>query len=143
VIPKICGSCGVAGTDKLSSVYWAWLQADHRRVAYKQKLCFGCFCEQLLPLISAAMEPVLICPACGIETVDDHDDVYVTYCVPGQAKAQSEWPLCGPCAVVVRNKALVGAERLDDRESQGLGANIGPQTISSEGTWASLGLAPR
>ncbi len=143
MIPKTCNSCGSVGTVKLCSCYWAWMRADRSRAAYLQKLCFACFVEQALPLISAAMEPVLMCPACGISTVDDHDDVFLTYCVPGEDKALSEMPLCGPCAVVVRNKALKGATELEDRRLGSLGAESGPQPVSGADVWRSLGLDPR
>ena len=143
MIPKQCDACQMVGTDKLSSMYWAWMRADRTRVAYLQKLCYACFVDQALPLIVAAMQPVLVCPACGISTVDDHDDVFLTYCVPGESKASSEMPLCGPCAVGVRNKALVGATALEDRQSGGLGAGVGPQPIPSKDVWRSLGIVPR
>jgi hypothetical protein len=143
VIPKTCSACGVAGTEKLASLYWAWMQADRRRVAYKQKLCASCVQEKVLPALIAAMEPVLVCPMCHIGTVDDHDDVFLTICPPGMPKTASEWPLCGPCAVEARNFALLGAARLEDRQSVGLGADSSPQPVTAEDTWAAMGLDSR
>jgi hypothetical protein len=143
VIPKTCSSCQQQGTEKPSSLYWAWKRADNTRVAYLQKLCFTCFCTVVLPLVSPSLEPLLACPACGISTVDDYDAVYVKIYVPGEQPMTLEMPLCGPCAVNVRTQAQKGAKLLDDREAGGLGATGGPQPVSAAQTWASLGLVPR
>jgi hypothetical protein len=87
-----------------------------------------------------SLEPVYACPACGIGTVDNHDDIYLTYCVPGMPKDIAEMPCCPPCAVNVRNLAMAGAEKLPDRGSGGLGADVGPQPDVSRDPWAGLGL---
>ena len=170
VIPKICPLCTQQTLGKPASLYWAWTRSDGRRKAWKQKVCADCFREHYVKLIIASMEPVLICPACGISTVDDYDAVYLTYCLPGMPKDQSEMPMCGPCAVSLRNKALEGAREwtlrstddvelcgpcavavrntamegasaLEDREV-GVG---GPQPVaqSASQAWADLGLRPR
>lgn len=141
VIPKICPLCKRQSESKLASLYWAWVRADGRRKAFKQKVCADCMREHYVPLIVASMEPVLICPSCGIGTVDDYDAVYLTYCMPGMPKDQSEMPLCGACAVSVRNKALEGSSELDDR---GVGVG-GPrqEAPSASEAWAALGLRPR
>jgi hypothetical protein len=141
VIPKTCPLCARDGVGKPASLYWAWTRADGRRKAWKQKVCPDCFREHYVKLIVAAMEPVLICPACGIGTADDYDAVYLTYCLPGMPKDQSEMPLCGACAVVVRNLALTGAAELEDREV-GVGGPQ-PEAQSAAELWASLGLVPR
>jgi hypothetical protein len=133
--------CQQQQVGKPASLYWAWVRADGKRKAWKQQICQDCFREHLVKLIVNSMEPVLICPACGIGTVDDYDAVYLTYCMPGMPKDQSEMPLCGACAVEVRNKALLGAKELDDR-----GVGVGgpqPQPQSAAQTWADLGLVPR
>jgi hypothetical protein len=121
-------------------MYWAWTNADGRRRAWKQKLCLDCVKSTVLPLIIASEAPVLICPACGIATADEYDAVYLTYCLPGQPNGQSEMPLCGACAVKVRQNALQGARELEDR---GVGAG-GPQPTPRISTqmWDELGLAP-
>ena len=141
VIPKICPLCTQQTLGKPASLYWAWTRSDGRRKAWKQKVCVDCFREHYVKLVIASMEPVLICPACGISTVDDYDAVYLTYCLPGMPKDQSEMPLCGPCAVAVRNTAMSGANALEDREV-GVG---GPQPVaqSASQAWADLGLRPR
>ncbi len=141
VIPKICPLCSQNVVGKPAALYWAWVRADGRRKAWKQKVCRDCFVANYQELIVKSFQPVLICPACGISTVDDYDAVYLTYCLPGQAKDQSEMPLCGACAVHVRNLALAGAVELEDREV-GVG---GPQPVapSAAETWASLGLRPK
>jgi len=143
VIPKICNLCEQQRTEKLSSFYWAWVGPAGRREAYKQLLCRDCVMEHFAPLILHSEDPLLVCPDCGIGTVDDYEAVYLTYCIPGMAKAQSEMPLCGACATKLRAKALENSRRLADRE-----ASIGgPQSDAPEPTladqWAKLGLHPR
>jgi hypothetical protein len=143
MIPKICALCQQQRTEKPVSLYWAWNRADGSRKAVKQKICPDCFREHYVSLVVTSMQPVLVCPSCGIGTVDDYDAVYLTYCLPGMPKDQSEMPLCGACAVVVRNKALEGASDLEDR-GVGVGG-LGPQPMvqSAAETWAALGIAPR
>lgn len=143
MIPKICASCEQQQDYKLISLYWAWARADRTRVAWLQKVCRACFTEQVAPYASNAMEPVLMCPVCGIGTVDDYDTVWVTIYVPGMPKLDSEWPCCGPCAVAVRTRAMAGATQLPDRQSGSLGAASGPQPASAAATWEALGLRPR
>jgi hypothetical protein len=141
VIPKICDLHGGQVVEKLASLYWAWVLADGHRRAWKQKVCADCVREHYVPLIIAGEQPVLVCPACGISTVDDMDAIYLTYCLPGMPQGQSELPMCGPCAVELRNKALAGAAELPDR-----GVGVGgpqPDAVSAASTWASLGIVPR
>jgi hypothetical protein len=143
VIPKTCDSCQQQGTEKPSSLYWAWNRADGQRVAYLQKLCFTCFCTTFLPLIAPSLEPLLACPACGISTADGYDAVYVKVFVPGAVPYTLEMPLCDPCAADVRSRAQRGARQLEDREAGSLGAARGPQPVTATQTWASLGIVPR
>lgn len=143
MIPKTCQLCGTIGTEKLISLYWAWVNADGHRRAWKQNVCAECFRRHYAAAIVAAMEPILACPLCGEATVDDHDDVYVTYCVPGMPKDHSEMPCCGAHAAELRSLALTGATPLPDR-GVGVGG-LGPQPAvpDAETVWSSLGLRPR
>lgn len=145
MIPKTCQMCHETGTNKLTSLYWAWNLADGARRAYRQQVCRGCMVGHYAQLIIAAEEPLLACPACGIATVDDYDAVYVTYCIPGMPKGTSEMPLCGACAVEVRTKAMTGAASLADREASGGGLGLGPHPTppSTAEVFASLGIRPR
>ena len=140
MIPKVCDICGQQSLDKPASLYWAWTNADGHRRAWKQKVCPDCLRDQYAALIIRSNEPVLICPQCGISTADEYDAIYLTYCIPGMPKAQSEMPTCGACAVVVRNLALTNARPLEDR-----GAVLGapnPDAPSSTQIWDDLGLNP-
>ncbi len=140
MIPKLCDLCGKDFLGKPASLYWAWTRADGRRKAWKQKVCADCMRECYVPLIIKSEEPVLICPACGISTVDDYDAVYLTYCLPGMPKGQSEMPMCAACAVPLRANALTNARELEDR-----GAAVGgPQRepVSATQAWDDLGLRP-
>lgn len=140
MLPKTCDSCRAVGAAKLSSLYWAWMTPARKRVCYKQKLCFQCFLDQAAQLIAAAIEPVYVCPRCGEGTVDTHEDVYLTYVVPGAAKALSEMPLCPSCFVLVTVAAKNGATLMEDRQSGSLGADSSPQPDTDADPWAKLGL---
>ena len=141
MIPKVCGSCEQQVLEKLASLYWAWVNADGRRRAYKQKVCSTCMVEHYAKLIAGSQDPVLLCPACGISTADDMDPIYLSYYMPGMPGGQAEMPTCGACAARVRSQALRGAQPLEDR-----GVGVGgpqPQQASATSVWDSLGLAPR
>ncbi len=141
VIPKICDLCGAQGSEKLVSLYWAWVRADGHRKAYKQRVCPECMRQRYVPLIVRAMEPVLICPACGESTAEDMDAIYLTFCIPGMPQDASEMPTCGSCAVEIRNLALTGAVPLEDR-GVGVGG-LQPVATSAAQGWADLGIVPR
>lgn len=140
MIPKVCGLCERQVLEKLAALYWAWTNADGRRRAHKQKVCSDCMREHYVQLIAGAEEPALLCPACGISTVDDMDPIYLSYFMPSMPGGQSEMPTCGACAARVRSLALRGSEPLPDR-----GALVGgpqPQQASATATWDALGLRP-
>ena len=137
-----CSFCGKREAPKYAQCTWAWQNANRERVAWRQRLCPGCFAVNVLALEKdvAATDP-LTCPACGIDTEHDYDAVYLTAYVPGAGKIRYEWPLCAPHAVEVRIRAQENAERLEDRQ---LGAS--PQAPSQDDApdvWASLGIRPR
>jgi hypothetical protein len=113
---------------------------ERKRVCYKQKLCYGCFVNQAAALIAASLEPAYICPRCGEGTVDDHEDVFLTYVVPGAPKSLSEMPLCPSCFALVTAAARNGATLMEDRQQGRLGADSGPQTDAGADPWANLGL---
>ncbi len=140
VIPRICPLHEGDFLGKPISLYWAWNNADGRRRAWKQKVCGDCFRENYASLVVRAMEPVLLCPKCGIGTADDYDAVYLSLFVPGMPSTQSEMPLCPSDAARLRNLALRGATELADR---GVGVG-GPQPDAQKPvSWEALGLRPQ
>ena len=141
MIPRTCGLCEQQAIGKRASMYWAWMRADNKRVAYKQLVCEDCVREAYVPLIVNAEQPVLACPACGISTVDDYDAVYLTYCLPGMPPGKSEMPFCPPCAAVLRGKAMSGAVQLEDRRQESGGSELSPPTAPQ--AWAALGIGGR
>ena len=109
VIPKRCSLCEQDVAQKPASLYWAWVNADGRRRAWKQKVCPDCFREHYVPLIVSSMEPVLICPSCGIGTADDYDAIYLTYCLPGMPQDQklvNEAMAAGACEFISKMSSL-------------------------------------
>lgn len=144
MIPKVCDLCQVAGTDKLASLYWAVNNSRGDRQAWLQKVCSGCFQEAYGMMVVRAVEPVLICPSCGIGTADDYQAVYLTYCVPGRAKEQSEFPFCGACADMVVLKARLNSRPLEDRGVGAGGPSTGPQPSGpQDDPWSLAGLRLR
>lgn len=137
-----CSYCGERPGTKLSQVTFAWQNANRERVAWRQRLCAGCYATNVLGLDRPVVptDP-LTCPACGINTEYDFDAVYATAFVPGFGKLTYEWPLCAPCAVEIRNRAQTNAERLVDRQ---LGASdAAPSSSDAPDVWAQLGITPR
>jgi len=133
--------CGEAVRERLTWAVWAWNRADGQRVAYKQKLCMACVAEAIAPIYVACEKSELTCPACGIDTADDFDAVYCTFIPRGAGKMQLEAPMCGPCAVVLRQRAMEGAERMEDREVGVRGQETAPN-LDPSSPWAALGLVP-
>lgn len=141
MIPKKCDMCTQERAGKPVSLYWAWVEVDGRRHAYKQLVCADCLRERVVQLIARSEEPVLICPSCGISTADDYEAVYLTYCIPGMPMGQSEMPMCGADAAAVRDMVLANCKPLPDR-----GAVVGgpqPDAPTAAETWAALGIVPR
>lgn len=137
---KLCSVCQERIPGKPGTVYWAWNRADNSRVCYKQSLDVTCFAMNVVPLQVAAESPLLICPMCHADTTHDMDAIYMTVCIPGHDCANVELPTCGPCAVEVRNTAMMNAELMPDRGS-GLGGR-GPQPMTSKSVWDSIGIQP-
>jgi hypothetical protein len=135
-----CSSCHERVPGKLSQVYWAWLRSDGTRGAWRQRLCAQCFGTNVYVPAVSAMTELVSCPVCHAGTADDMDPVYATIYTPGQPRIDVEMALCGPCAVEIRNRALLGAEALPDRQGE-VGGSSPPQ-VSAADTWAALGLTP-
>jgi hypothetical protein len=135
-----CSSCGKRPQGKLSSVTWAWNRADATRTAWRQRLCLSCFTLNVQGLPQLSPDQEIVCPRCGIGTASDMDPVFATAFVPTVGRFDFEWATCASCAVEVRRLAQEGAEQLDDRRQDRLGAGgSGPQTYSAAETWAALG----
>lgn len=137
-----CSYCGERPGTKLSQVTFAWQRADRQRTAYRQRLCAGCFAQNVLGLDKPVVpSDPLTCPSCGIDTEHDFDAVYATAFLPGFGKITYEWPLCAACAVEIRNRAQVNAEHLEDRQLGAPAAAPSPDDATS--VWAQLGITRR
>lgn len=134
--------CGEAVRERLTWAVWAWNRADGQRVAYKQHLCMACVAEVVAPLYVKTESGDLTCPSCGIDTSDDFDAVYCTFIPRGLGQMKIEAPTCGPCAVALRQRAMEGAERMEDRSPEVRGRDTAPNPDPSS-PWAALGLVPR
>lgn len=139
-----CDFCHQRVPEKLSQVTWAWYRADGVRVAFRQRLCTGCFAQRVLPLDQQLdYANGLTCPVCHISTDDDMDPVYATAFIPGHGRLQLELATCAGCAVKVREVAQEGAAKLEGGRVEGP-SDTSPSTLTTrESYWAALGIAPR
>jgi hypothetical protein len=139
-----CDACHQRVPEKLCQCTWAWYRADGQRVAYRQRLCTACFATTVLPL-DKDLDYVngLTCPACGIGTDEDMDPCYCTAFIPGQGKIQLELATCASCAVTIRQRAQVGATKLEDARVEGP-SDSSPSTLTTrESYWSALGISRR
>jgi DNA-directed RNA polymerase subunit RPC12/RpoP len=137
-----CSRCKARFTGKAVSVSWAWWLADQSRVAYRQRLCPGCWKEMLSDIEAKVHDEPFLCPICGGSADETMDPTYCTSFIPEFGPLRLEMATCAGCAVPLRVQAQVGATRLPDRQV-GFGGP-GPQTNQTgAGVWASLGLVPR
>jgi hypothetical protein len=116
------------------------MRADGERVAYRQRLCPACYASVLGPLEVATREFSQSCPACGCDNSEDMDPVYCTSYVPSLGRVKLELGTCAACAVRVRNLAMQGAKRLENRPLELRGQ--APQ-LDSQDVWTQLGIQPR
>jgi hypothetical protein len=136
-----CSECTRRTGEKTTHTTIAWRTGDDERVAYLLHLCGQCFGAR----VGSQWRDYqgverLTCPACGIDTEDDHDDVYVTAYIPSYGEFKLEVPFCGACAALYRIWAQEHGQR---RESQ-LGASTGPQTHPTGlELLRSMGIEPR
>jgi hypothetical protein len=137
-----CCVCHGHIPNKPVSIYWAWNRADGSRAAWLQKVCVACFAAGLAQLAQKIAPDALVCPQCGIGTVDDMDPVYASLYIPGYEKITVEAPLCGPCAVPIRTAAQVGATALPQRQGVLGGQGQAPQLMPADQVWRDLGNLP-
>lgn len=138
-----CSACGERRPGKLSNATWAWFRADSTRVAWRQRLCIDCYVANVAALETATAENPLSCPVCHTDAGDGMDPCYLTLYVPGIGPLRLEMATCGACAVEIRNRAMEGATKLDDRLASSGGQDSGPQTNPANNVWAQLGITPR
>lgn len=138
-----CSFCGRKSTEKMSNATWAWWTADQQRVAWRQRLCIECFVTNVAGLEQSTRDDPFNCPACHTDQSDDLDPVYLTVFLPGVGPLRLEMATDPKCAVEIRNRALQGAHKLEDRETQFGGQDPGPRTSNTPSAWAALGIAPR
>jgi hypothetical protein len=137
-----CSFCGQRAVGKLASATWAWWNADNSRVAWRQRLCVACYVTNVAGIEAAVEEEALNCPLCHTASQSDMDPCYLTIFVPAYGPRRIEMATCGACAVEVRNRALTGAVKLDDRQDSSGGLDSGPQTDPALDVWRQLGIHP-
>ena len=139
MILKRCSRGCDPQVEPLTWAVSAWVRTDGVRVAYKQKLCLTCVSGTLAPMHVACESPLMTCPACGIDTTDDFDAVWVTWIPKGVGTLHTDAPFCPPCAARYRLWAQEGAEKLES-EGAGLGAEDQAPKHSLASTLQALGV---
>jgi hypothetical protein len=139
MILKKCTLCAETQAEPLVWVSSAWNRSDGVRVAYKHKLCMTCIATKLAPLHVASEQPTMTCPACGIDTTNDYDAVYIAWVPKGVGRLQTDCAFCDPCAARYRVWFEAGAERQEDRETSSRGTDGAPRYSAAE-TLAALGI---
>lgn len=134
-----CGQCDQRTHGKLGTIYWAWFNADDRRIAYRQRLCAPCFANNVLGLYQDAETNPNNCPSCHAGVGGDLDAIYATVYLPKREAIELVLPACAVCAVPLREQAKHGAKLLEDREEGVRGRS--PST-SPTNAWDAMGLAP-
>jgi hypothetical protein len=138
-----CSVCAERTPEKLASVTWAWWSSDSERVAVRQKLCTACYCATALVLTAAVQTNPYDCPVCHRDATSAMSPVYMTAFLPGVGRVRAEMASCTDCATEIRERALVGAVKLEDRADQSLGQDSGPTTDPALDAWKALGILPR
>jgi hypothetical protein len=129
-----CSVCRTRTGGKLASVYAAWFRADGERTAWKQRLCVQCLTHELAQLLRSAAqnsEDLSVCPACGMDSSETMDPLYLTVYVPKQEAREYALPTCTSCAATLRVSLQQGAEKLTDRQR----ANGAASTSSTSDPW--------
>lgn len=140
-IVRTCSLCRDAQKEPLFWTVSAWNAADGSRVAYKHKLCLTCVAAKIAPLQVHSDNEGMTCPACGIDTSDDFDAVYINWIPKGVGMLTAEAPFCNGCAARFRLWFEAGGERLEDREVTSRGQEAAPRYDASR-VLASLGIDP-
>ncbi len=114
-----CAMHGHRIDGKLATAYWAWFRADGERTAWKQRICAPCVREVLGALLAAAAaenSDVTACPACGKDSSQDLDPIYLNLYLPKQEGREFALTTCAVCAVTLRQRFLERAVKLPNRE---------------------------
>jgi hypothetical protein len=114
-----CSIHGHKVNGRLASLYSAWFTANGERSAWKQRICAPCAKQELARVLEHAAEEnsaVTVCPACGSDSATDLDPIYLTLYVPKQEPKEFALTTCSTCAVTLRLRLQVGAEKLPNRD---------------------------
>lgn len=131
-----CSACGKRVHGKLATSYNAWFLADESRVCWRQQLCVPCLTGNLGSLLAKVSEEsldVTVCPACGAESSEDLDPIYLTIFLPKQEPREYALTTCGSCAATLRGSLQEGAKRMADR-----GAESGGSGTPHSDPWAGV-----
>jgi hypothetical protein len=132
---KPCSFHGARIDGKLATLYSAWFRSDGERTAWKQSLCAPCVREVLAPMlkgVSDTSSDVSACPACGIDSSQDLDPIYLNLYLPRLDPKEYALPTCSSCAAKLRVSLQRGAMKLPNRDGA-TRAGYGPDNVEEWG----------
>jgi len=118
-----CSYCGQKSPGRLASIYSAWFLADGTRTAWKQRGCVRCVVSRFQTLLAHSTDDsyaMTMCPACGMNSHEDLDPIYVSVYLPKQEPREYQLTTDSACAARLRLTLQDRAERLPDRLDRSL-----------------------
>jgi hypothetical protein len=136
-----CSWCRQRKPGKLATAYWAWFLPDGSRSAWHIRYCPECAAEHLVALLNGMSQlgeesSVFACIACGSDSSQDSDPIYLTLYLPKKDPMEYALQLDAACAAKLRGPLVDHGKRLPDRG--GLVRGPSPSITA----WDALGLAP-
>lgn len=142
MLSKTCTRCEEQQREPLCWTVAAWQTGNGVRVAYKHRLCLTCLAAKIAPLQVHSDTDSMTCPACGIDTTQDMDPVFITWIPKRVGELKAECPFCSACAARFRLWFQEGSLELEDRNRIMQGRPDAPAYEAIQ-VLESLGIKPR
>jgi hypothetical protein len=136
---QLCGYCHEKPRGGMASVYWAWFDADHQRVAYRVKYCAPDAARYLKPLLVAWLEHLdnqfsSLCDSCGEQLEQEQNVIYARIYLPGHEERDLDASLCDSCYAKLAGDFIEHGEQLKNRDQ------FAPAHANT--AWTALGIYP-
>jgi hypothetical protein len=117
---QTCSYCHSKPRGGLCSVYWAWFDLEHERVAYKVKYCPTDAHRELGELFVAWNTHIEAddggnCLTCGLALDEDANIIYARMYLPGLPEREMAADLCSSCHAQLSAQVIEHGEKLKNR----------------------------
>lgn len=134
-----CGYCQQKTRGPLASVYWAWFDQEHERVAFRVKYCSRHGAAVLHPLFMAWLDRVnndfgQLCLTCGELLEQEDATLWARVYLPGQEERDLSAEQCGSCLAKLTAEIIEHGEQLKNR------SEFAPARAND--AWAAIGILP-